>query len=105
MNCPVIKTTLIGLLAVTAALSAAPAQATTIAPTPLSTLDPLGTGCVDGGGADDPFPAAKGVRAPAFCITDPCAGALTRDELALDVVGRIPDDLERRGDDLALAGR
>ena len=51
--------------------------------------DPLGGGCVDGGGADDPFPAGKGdMRAPPFCLPQPCARSLTRDELARDVVGR-----------------
>ncbi|MFZ3585340.1 hypothetical protein ACOI1H_24935 [Loktanella sp. DJP18] len=57
-------------------------------------MDPIGTGCVDGGGYDDPFPAAKGVRAPAFCLTDPCVGSLSRDELSFDVLGREAEDWE-----------
>ena len=50
--------------------------------------DPLGQGCVDGGDWDDPFPSQKGARAPAFCIPQPCARALTTEELAHEVLGR-----------------
>ena len=50
--------------------------------------DPLGQGCVDGGDWDDPFPSEKGARAPAFCVPQPCARALTPEELAFEVLGR-----------------
>lgn len=51
--------------------------------------DPLGGGCVDGGGLDDPFPAGKGDgRAPPFCLPRPCARQLAPDELAFQVLGR-----------------
>ena len=50
--------------------------------------DPTGHGCIDGGGWDDPFPTGKGTRAPVFCVPQPCARALTPEELSRDVVGR-----------------
>ena len=50
--------------------------------------DPVGRGCIDGGGWDDPFPTGKGARAPVFCLPQPCARALTPEELSRDVVGR-----------------
>ncbi|MBM9594967.1 hypothetical protein [Roseitranquillus sediminis] len=51
--------------------------------------DALGTGCIDGGSWDDPYPDAKGdVRSPPFCLPQPCARALTPEELSRDVVGR-----------------
>ena len=51
--------------------------------------DPLGGGCVDGGGSEDPFPTGKGdLRPPPFCIPQPCARALTPQELARSVIGR-----------------
>ena len=51
--------------------------------------DPLGRGCIDGGGWSEPFPGAKGApRSAAFCIPQPCIRALTREELARDVLGR-----------------
>ncbi|SHF83199.1 hypothetical protein SAMN05444339_11517 [Loktanella atrilutea] len=66
---------------------ASPAFAATTAPHALM-LDPIGTGCVDGGGYDDPFPASKGVMAPPFCMFNPCDRALSRTELSRDIVGR-----------------
>ncbi|MFZ3583345.1 hypothetical protein ACOI1H_14390 [Loktanella sp. DJP18] len=57
-------------------------------------MDPLGTGCIDGGGYDDPFPSSKGVRAPAFCLPHPCDEALTRTELGRDILGREVADWE-----------
>ena len=67
------------------------------APMPVPTvpmLDPIGTGCIDGGGYDDPFPSSKGVRAPAFCVFNPCDRALTRVELGRDFIGRDVEDWE-----------
>lgn len=66
---------------------ASPAFAATTAPHALM-LDPIGTGCVDGGGYDDPFPASKGAMAPPFCMFNPCDRALSRTELSRDIVGR-----------------
>ena len=60
----------------------------------LAMMDPIGTGCIDGGGVDDPFPSSKGVRAPAFCLQDPCKGALTREELGRDILGRPAENWE-----------
>ncbi len=57
--------------------------------------DPIGGGCVDGGDPDEPFPSGKAdVRAPAFCLPQPCARILTPDELAREVLGRAlrPDE-------------
>ncbi len=51
--------------------------------------DPLGAGCIDGGGEDDPFPVGKGaLRAAPFCLAQPCARSLTEEELSFQVVGR-----------------
>ncbi len=51
--------------------------------------DAMGTGCIDGGGVDDPFPGGKGdLRVAAFCIPQPCARLMSRDELAFEVLGR-----------------
>jgi hypothetical protein len=69
-------------------LIAPPAFAATITLPTLAQMDPVGTGCIDGGGYDDPFPSSKGVRAPAFCLNNPCQRALSRDQLGNDILGR-----------------
>lgn len=71
-----------------------PAFAATLAPPAIAVMDPMGTGCIDGGGYDDPFPSSKGIRAPAFCLPRPCDRALTRTELGYDVIGRDAEDWE-----------
>lgn len=82
------------LLASFLIIGASPAfSATTPVPT-VPMLDPIGTGCIDGGGYDDPFPSSKGVRAPAFCVFNPCNRALTRVELSRDIIGRDVEDWE-----------
>lgn len=51
--------------------------------------DASGTGCIDGGGWEDPLPGVKGeFRTPVFCIPQPCVGLLTHEDLARDVYGR-----------------
>jgi hypothetical protein len=86
-------------LALVTLLSASPAFAAT-SPLPnlglpgLAQMDPIGTGCIDGGGYDDPFPSSKGVRAPAFCLPDPCKAALSREQLGRDILGRTIENWE-----------
>ena len=77
---------------------ASPAAAATVTPatTPDLRIDALGFQCVDGGGYDDVFPAGKGVRAPQFCIEDPCARVLSYDEFADEIVGAAPDPAQWR---------
>ncbi|MCF7702220.1 hypothetical protein [Loktanella sp. M215] len=75
-------------------LMASPAIGATFTPTTVAFLDPVGTGCINGGGYDDPFPSSKGVRAPNFCIYNPCDRALTRTELGRDIIGREAEDWE-----------
>lgn len=60
----------------------------------LALMDPIGTGCIDGGGSDDPFPSSKGVRAPTFCLPNPCKAALSREELGRDILGRSAETWE-----------
>ena len=51
--------------------------------------DPTGTGCIDGGRWEDPYPAGKGdIRPPPFCVARPCLRIMTPTELARDVFGR-----------------
>ena len=86
-------------LALATALFASPAFAA-ISPLPnadrpvLAMMDPIGTGCIEGGGYDDPFPSSKGVRAPAFCLHDPCKGALSRETLGRDILGHPAENWE-----------
>lgn len=75
-------------------LVASPAYSATFVLPAMPAMDPVGTGCIEGGGADDPFPSSKGVRAPAFCLHDPCDRSLTRAELSRDIIGRDVDDWE-----------
>lgn len=77
-----------------ALLIASPAFAATTTPSAITMMDPIGTGCVDGGGYDDPFPSGKGVRAPAFCLPNPCDRALSRAELSRDIIGRDVENWE-----------
>ena len=57
--------------------------------------DPLGGGCIDGGGWDDPFPGGKGVTlSPPFCLSQPCMRPLERQELSRDVVGWPAQEVE-----------
>ena len=75
-------------------IGASPAFCATMPVPTAPVLDPIGTGCIDGGGPDDPFPSSKGVRAPAFCVSNPCDRALTRVELSRDIIGRDVEDWE-----------
>ena len=81
-------------LALVALLVAPPATAATSPLPVMEPMDPIGIGCIDGGGYDDPFPVSKGVRAPAFCLPEPCRAALSREELGRDILGRPAEDWE-----------
>ena len=78
----------LGRLAVLLIIGASPVFSATMPLPTVPVLDPIGTGCIDGGGYDDPFPSSKGDRAPAFCVFNPCDRALTRVELSRDIIGR-----------------
>ena len=82
------------LLAGLLILGTSPAFCATMPIPTVPVLDPIGTGCINGGGPDDPFPASKGVRAPAFCIFNPCDRSLTRVELGRDIIGREVENWE-----------